>query len=142
MKVSIVGLGYIGTTIAGCVADRGIHVVGIDIDNDKVKKVNAGIPPISEPGLDKLFNLNSDKISASTNYNEIPDTDITFICVGTPSNHDGSVNLSYVFDAAKKIGRVLKKKKDYHLIVLRSTVPPGTSRKVIEIIEKESGKKC
>lgn len=143
MKVSVVGLGYVGSTMMGCISEKGVEVIGIDVDPQKIYTITKKcLPPINEEGLDELFQRNKRKIKATTDYGTLKDTDISFICVGTPSNEDGSVNLSQVFDATRKIGAVLKSKEEYHLIVLVSTVPPGTSRKVVRILEKESKKKC
>jgi len=126
----------------GILADLGLEVIGIDIDTKKVEMIKNGESPIVEKGLDTLFQKNKDKIKASTNFKQIINTNITFICVGTPSNSDGSVDLSFVMNSARCIGKILGKKDQYHLVVLRSTVPPGASRNVIRVLENESGKKC
>ena len=145
MKISVVGVGYVGLVSAAGLARVGHSVVCIDTDNERVDLVNQGISPLCEAGLDDLLSrcvLSEGSLRASTEYNEVLDTDISLICVGTPSNSDGSINLSYVREAAKGIGSVLKVKDGYHLVVIRSTVIPGTTRDVvIPLLEKYSGKK-
>ena len=145
MKLSVIGAGYVGlVTAAGC-ARNGHSVVCIDTDKSKVDLINQGTSPLYEEGLDELLyhcvevdgNLN-----ASMEYQEVLGTDITLICVATPSNADGSINLGCIRDAAKRIGPVLGRKKGYHVVVTRSTVLPGTTTDVIiPLLEKYSGKR-
>ena len=145
MKISVVGVGYVGLVSAAGLARVGHSVVCIDTDNERVDLVNQGISPLCEAGLDDLLThcvVSEGNLRASTEYKEVLGTDISLICVGTPSNSDGSINLSYVREAAKSIGSVLKVKDGYHLVVIRSTVIPGTTRDVvIPLLEKYSGKK-
>ena len=138
-KVSFIGLGYVGLTTAICFASKGIEVTGYDTDLEKIKKLKEGKLTIFEPGLEDLFK------STRVNFTEEPanairNSDIVFITVGTPSNEDGSINLSYVKSAAKTIGENLN---EYKVIVVKSTVIPGTTMgPVREEIERASGKKC
>ena len=143
-SVTVIGLGYVGITMSVFLANKGVNVIGIDIDYDKVKHLSAGISPIYEKNIEKYLvkALNDKKLSFTTDYNAVLKTNISFITVGTPSNPEGSININYVKNAVKSIGELLKEKKDYHLIVTRSTVIPGTNHNVIKpILEKNSGKK-
>ena len=146
MKISVIGAGYVGLVSAAGLASTGYSVVCIDTDNEKVDLVNRGISPLHEAGLGDLLSrcvLSEGSLRTSTEYDEVLDTDISLICVGTPSNSDGSIDLSYVREAAKSIGGVLKAKDGYHLVVTRSTVIPGTTMDVvIPLLEKYSGKKA
>ena len=138
-KVSFIGLGYVGLTTAICFASKGIEVTGYDSDLEKIKRLKEGKLTIFEPGLEDLFK------STRVNFTEEPanairNSDIVFITVGTPSNKDGSINLSYVKSAAKTIGENLN---GYKVIVVKSTVIPGTTMgPVREEMERASGKKC
>jgi len=146
VKISVIGAGYVGLVSAAGFARVGHSVVCIDTDRNKVDSINRGVSPLSESGLDELLSecvLNEASLKASTEYGEILDTDISLICVGTPSNSDGSINLGYVRDAAKGIGGVLARKPGYHVVATRSTVIPGTTRDmIIPLLAKYSGKKA
>jgi UDPglucose 6-dehydrogenase len=143
MNISIMGTGYVGLVTGACLAKLGHNVICVDIDEKKINEINSGTSPIYEEGLERLLSKYRNRLSATTDYQSaIKNSDITFICVGTPSKNDGSIDLSAVGTAAKDIGRQLKKKKRWHLIVVKSTVLPGTSRTfVLPLIEKYSGKK-
>ncbi len=144
MKVGIVGLGYVGLTTGLVIASKGHEVIGIDIDDKKVKMLNAGRIPFYEPGLEELLRkaLDSKLFIATTNYDAIRDAEIIFISVGTPSRDDGSIDLSFIESSSTMIGKALKGSSDYHLIVVKSTVTPGTTRNIVgRIIAKVSGKK-
>lgn len=144
--ISVVGLGYVGLTFSTCLASRGFKVYGVEVDEEKNKLISEGKSPIYEEGLNDLlrevvlkglFKVTSDF------YEAIMDTEITFICVGTPSRRDGSVDLSHVENASRNMGRTLRDKNSYHLVVVRSTVPPGTTEGIVKkILESESGKIC
>mgnify|MGYP000159065534 FL=1 len=143
-SVSVIGLGYVGLTFAACLANKGFRVYGVESDEDKRKLILEGKPPFYEPGLDSLL---SKAISCGSLMvmddlqSAIRDSYITFVCVGTPSRADGSVDLSQVESAVREIGRALKGRKEYHLVVLRSTVPPRTTEGLVrELLERESGK--
>jgi len=144
MKISIIGCGYVGAVTGACFAELGHDIVFVDLDPSKIASINAGQSPIYEPGLDGLLKKNSSKIMATDNLaNAILCTEVTFVCVGTPSNCDGSIDLTYVRSAAAEIGRVLKQKPDIHSVVVKSTVLPGTTDGVVRtILEEESGKKA
>jgi UDPglucose 6-dehydrogenase len=146
MKISVIGAGYVGLVSAAGFASAGHNVICIDTDRNKVDSVNRGVSPLCEAGLDKLISthvLSGGNLKASTEYEDIADTDISLICVGTPSQSDGSIDLSYVIDSVEKVGSLLRKKDGYHVIATRSTVIPGTTKEVIiPLLEKGSGKKA
>ncbi|MCX6776221.1 MAG: UDP-glucose/GDP-mannose dehydrogenase family protein [Candidatus Micrarchaeota archaeon] len=143
MKISIIGAGYVGLIAAACFADRGFRVLISTNDPKKIKMINRGKAPFFEPELEGLLRkaVKSGALKATNTRNEaILNSDVTFICVGTPSAADGSIDLSFIYAAAEEVGRSLRKKRGYHTVVLRSTVVPGTTDKVKEIIERVSGK--
>jgi len=144
MKISIIGTGYVGLVSGVGFASKGHDVTCVDIVEEKVNMINEGKPPIYEKGLDELLKevVENKKLSATTDtVKAVKDTDITFICVGTPSREEGSIDISGIEQAAKDIEKALKKKEDYHVICVKSTVVPGTTdQKVLPILEK-SGKK-
>ncbi|MGB9954482.1 UDP-glucose 6-dehydrogenase AglM [Haloarcula marismortui] len=132
MNVSIVGSGYVGTTVAACLADLGHEVVTIDIDEDIVDAVNDGESPIHEPGLDELVaEHGGGRLRASTDYAEILDTELTMLALPTPSNDDGSIDLQFMEAGAASIGEALAGAEnaaaDPHLVVTKSTVVPNTT---------------
>lgn len=144
MKISIIGTGYVGLVSGVGFASKGHDVTCVDIIQEKVDKINEGVPPIYEKGLDDLLKevVENDKLAATTDtVKAVKDTDITFICVGTPSREDGSIDVSGIKKAAEDIEEALKDKEGYHVICVKSTVVPGTTdQKVLPILEK-SGKK-
>ena len=143
MKISVIGSGYVGSVTAACFAEVGHEVVCVDIDKKKMEQINAGIPPIYEEGLGELLRKYAGKRLIATNDYEfaIRETDISFICVGTPSAEDGSIDLSIVRAAAASIGAALAKKERYHVVVVKSTVVPETTEKfVLPVLEETSGK--
>ncbi|WP_396612626.1 UDP-glucose 6-dehydrogenase AglM [Haloferax sp. S1W] len=132
MKLSIIGSGYVGTTIAACFADLGHDVVNVDIDEDIVNALNDGQSPIHEPGLDELVEEHAgDRLRATTDYEAILDTDATFLALQTPANDDGSIDLSAVKAASTSLGETLAAKDDYHLVITKSTVIPTTTEEVV-----------
>lgn len=144
MIISVFGLGYVGTVSLGCLAKNGYDVVGVDINKSKVDLINRGIPTIVEKDIDIIIRegRNNKKIEATTNYfKAIKKSEISIICVGTPSANEGHLNLSFIYKTAQQIGESIKDKKGFHCIAIRSTVLPGTNKKVGEIIEIHSGKK-
>ena len=143
MKVSIVGAGYVGLVTGTCFSDLGHNIICVDLDKEKVDSINNSKSPIYEPGLSELLKKNKSKIKATTDLKSaIKESDITFVCVGTPSNKDGSINLSYIKKATEEIGNIIKN-KNRHVIVIKSTVVPGTTKDiVIPILKKYSQKKC
>lgn len=146
MKIGIFGLGYVGCVTAACLASDGNEVVGIDVNPLKVEMINAGKSPIIEPDLDKLITAGreSGRLRASLDHAEVVRTsDISLICVGTPSNDNGSLKLDYVQNVCRQIGEALRGKDGYHVVVVRSTVLPGTvEEKLIPILEQASGRKA
>lgn len=145
MKLSIFGLGYVGTVTAACFARNGHDVIGVDINPLKVALVNDGKSPIIEEAIGEMVmeQGRAGRLRATENVQEaIRQTDISLICVGTPSNGNGSLSLHSVLEVCRSIAQALRYKKDYHTIVLRSTVLPGTvKRQILPLLEKESGKK-
>ena len=137
MKITIIGTGYVGLVSGTCFAEFGVTVTCVDKDKEKIEKLKKGIIPIFEPGLDELVkkNISEKRLYFDTDLEKsLKEADIIFIAVGTPSRRgDGHADLSYVFSAAKEIGKRLKK---YAVIVNKSTVPIGTGKKVYEIIKK------
>ncbi len=139
MKIAVVGTGYVGLTTALLFAELGHDVLAIDIDEEKVKKINEGFCPIYEPGADELLKKHAGKNLKATKDYDIEDRDLIFICVGTPSREDGGMETKYLEEAARQIGRRLKRGS---VVVVKSTVLPGTTEKlVVPIIEEESGLK-
>lgn len=144
MNISIIGAGYVGLVSATCFAKLGNNVICVDINEKKVEKINSNISPIYERGLDQILSEYSERIKATTDYKlAINNSDITFICVDTPSRKKGCIDLSFVRDAAVEIGKLLKEKDSWHLVVVKSTVLPGTTRDVVlPLLEKHSKKKA
>ena len=145
MSISVIGAGYVGLVTAAALASKGHNVIVIDIDEARVSMINQKKSPIFEEGLDDMLSncIESNRLKATGDYEEILATDITLICVGTPSNSDGSMDLSYVTESAKDIGRMLGAKSECHTVVVRSTVVPGTTREVIiPALEQHSRKKA
>ncbi len=143
MKINIYGMGYVGCVSAACLANNGLEVTGIDVNQTKVDIINKGKCPIVEPGLGDAIKkaVVSKKLKATKN-NTMP-SDISIICVGTPSNGNGSLNLQYIDDVAEQIGSYMFKIDTYHVVVIRSTVLPGTiNDRIIPILEKHSMKKA
>lgn len=146
MKIGIFGLGYVGCVMAACLVNEGHQVVGIDVNPLKVDMINAGRSPIIETGLQELITIGRStgnlKASLSSQY-VVSETEISVICVGTPSNENGSLKLDFVKSVCQEIGAALKEVQQYHLVVIRSTVLPGTVEEhVIPILEEYSGKKA
>jgi UDPglucose 6-dehydrogenase len=136
MKITIIGTGYVGLVNGVCMAYSGAKVNCIDIDEKKIEDLKNGISPIYEEGLDTMLRscLSGGWITFSSDYSSVSDSDITFICVGTPQKSDGSANLDYVFGAAKIISRFIKKET---VVVLKSTCPVGTTNKIKNIIDTD-----
>lgn len=145
MKISVFGLGYVGTVSVGCLAAGGHRVVGVDVNADKVATLNAGIAPIVEPEIGDLISKANKLglLKATTSSAEgIAQTDISFLCVGTPSQQNGSLDLTYLKRVCEDIGAALAKKRTPHTLVFRSTTLPGTTEDVaVPILEKHSGKR-
>lgn len=130
MNIAVVGTGYVGLVTGTCFADTGNNVICVDIDADKVKRMQAGEVPIYEPYLDTVFerNIRQDRLHFTTNLEEaIADAKIIFLALPTPPGEDGSADLSYVLGVAEELGKMIS---DYKVIVDKSTVPVGTSELV------------
>lgn len=142
-RISILGIGYVGVVSAACLAEDGHTVVAVDVDPAKVAKLNAGEAPIVETGLTPLLerNVARGRLSATTDVSSaIAETDLTFICVGTPSASDGAVGLNYVKQACKDVAAAIRQKSTFHSVVVRSTIVPGTMEsECIPILEQASG---
>jgi GDP-mannose 6-dehydrogenase len=144
VKINIYGLGYVGSVSAACLAADGHDVLGIDVDPAKVESINAGRPPVLEPGLPDLVReaVQSGKLRATTGPAD-EGADVSMVCVGTPSNENGSLGLDYVIRATEQIGRFLRSTSAYHVVCIRSTVLPGTIESlVIPVLEQCSSKKA
>ena len=145
MRVSVFGLGYVGSVSAASFASNGHDVIGVDVNPEKVQAINEGRSPIVEPGLDGLLKQGTDgkRLRATTNTREaVLDTDLSLICVGTPSRKNGSLDLTYLERVCQQIGDAISEKDAYHVVVVRSTVLPGTTHGVvIPALEQQSGKK-
>jgi len=145
MRISVIGAGYVGLVTAAALASKGHNVIVVDTNPTKVAMINHKESPIFEEGLDDMVSscIESKLLEATGNYEEILATDITLICVSTPSNSDGSMNLSYIRESARDIGKMLGAKNARHAVVVRSTVLPGTTKGIIiPAIEQYSGKKA
>ncbi len=143
MKIAVFGLGYVGCVSAACFAKEGHDVIGVDVNPQKVDIINSGKSPIVELGLEQIISevVGTGKLKASINFLQaVNHSDISLICVGTPSNKNGSVSLEYILRVAQQIGEGIKNINHYHVFVIRSTVPPGTLDRAIEIIAESSGK--
>lgn len=144
MRVSVFGLGYVGSVSAASFAADGHQVVGVDVNADKVAAINAGRSPIVEPGLDDLLaqNVANGRLRATTDTADaVRDTEVSLLCVGTPSRRNGSLDLSYLERVSEQIGAAIRDKAEYHVVVVRSTVLPGTTHGVvIPALERASGK--
>jgi GDP-mannose 6-dehydrogenase len=144
IKISVFGLGYVGTVSAACLAKQGHQVIGVDIDARKVEIINSGQSPVIEKGLDDLVAhaVKVGRLRATTEAADgVLNSDLSLICVGTPSRNSGSLDLAFVERVCRDIGRALRDKNGFHTVVLRSTVLPGTTRQmVIPALEASSGR--
>jgi len=143
--ISIFGLGYVGTVTAACLAHQGNRVIGVDLSAAKVEALKTGRSPIVEPGVADLIAgcRQASRLDATRDSQDaVLKTDISFLCVGTPSMRNGKLDLGHIGPVCREIGEALRKKDSFHLVVLRSTVLPGTAESaVVPTLEKTSGKK-
>jgi len=146
VKISIFGMGYVGTVSAGCLAKDGHEVIGVDPVRTKIDLINAGQSPIIEAEIGEIIadTVRSGRLRATDNQDEaINKTELSFVCVGTPSQANGNLDLTYIRRVCELIGRALKHKTARHTVVIRSTILPGTMRDiVIPTLEENSGKKA
>jgi UDPglucose 6-dehydrogenase len=142
-SVSIIGLGYVGLCTAAAFAFRGIMTLGIDIDEERIRQIQKGKSPLHEPHLDEMLKKAVKKklLDATSDISRAMDTNASFLTVGTPSQPDGSIDLTYVMKATVGLGNTLRKKLGYHLLAVKSTVIPGTTNNTVRpILEHSSGK--
>lgn len=144
MKVSIFGLGYVGTVTAACLAGEGHQIIGVDPLPEKVGLINSGQSPIIEVDIEDIIKKVVDQgslVATDDPSSAIENTDISLVCVGTPSQLNGNLDLRYVRRVCERIGKELQKKDSFHVVVIRSTILPGSMREtVIPILEESSGK--
>lgn len=144
MKISIFGLGYVGAVSAGCLANEGHEVTGVDPNMTKVEMINGGRSPIIEKDIDGIIAeaVRQGRLKATQSTEAaIRETDISFVCVGTPSQLNGNLDLKYIRRVSEEIGGAIRSKQSFHVVVIRSTILPGTMRKVvIPTLEESSGK--
>ena len=144
MKISIFGLGYVGCVSAACFAKEGHEVIGIDVNATKADIINSGKSPIVEQGLAELIAnvVSAGRLRATTDSaRAISESEISLVCVGTPSNPNGSLDVSHVARVCEDIGRALKEKSERHIVVIRSTMLPGTVAEiVVPTLEQFSGR--
>ena len=134
MRISVFGLGYVGTVCAACLADQGHEVIGVDKSESKVELIRFGRSPIVERDIDDLVarSVKNRRLTATLDATEaVASSDISFICVGTPSRPNGALDLSGVDTVAAEIGRAIRVKAEPHTVILRSTVVPGTTKEVV-----------
>jgi GDP-mannose 6-dehydrogenase len=145
MNISVFGLGYVGTVTAACLAYQGNNVVGVDLNRKKTEAINSGTSPIVEPRLGEIVaecHRAGRLHGASAAETAVLSSEISFVCVGTPGLRNGKLDLGHIEPVCREIGEVLKKKKSFHLVVLRSTVLPGTAEElVVPTLAKASGKR-
>lgn len=143
-SISVMGLGKLGSPLAACLAAAGFQVHAVDVDSRKVDAVNRGMAPVHEPGLAELIRESAGRLRASQDAEKaVAESGATFIVVGTPSEPSGGFSLRYVLPTCESIGRALRAKRDFHLVVLTSTVmPESTGGDVKSTLERSSGKKC
>jgi GDP-mannose 6-dehydrogenase len=146
MKISVFGLGYVGCVTAACLARDNHTVIGVDINPMKVELLGSGQSPVIEPGLDELICevVKNGRLQVSLDSQAaVHQSDVSLVCVGTPSNDNGSLKFEYVENVCREIGAALSTKQKYHLVVIRSTVLPGTvEQKLIPLLEEYSGLKA
>ncbi|MGH9838071.1 MAG: nucleotide sugar dehydrogenase [Blastocatellia bacterium] len=146
MKLSIFGLGYVGAVSAACFAEAGHDVIGVDSNPLKVEIINHGRSPVVESGVEEMIAaaVKEQKLRATTDVAfAVEQSDLSLVCVGTPSNPNGSLDLGYIKRVCQEIGAALEKKKSYHIVTIRSTMLPGTiAGTVIPALEVYSGKRA
>src|SRR5712692_10855388 len=136
-------MGYVGLFTAATFASRGIQTIGIDIDQARVEQIRKGKAPLHEPQLDTMLKnaVKKKLLDATSEISVAADTETTFLADGTPGQQDGSIDLSYIKNATEDLGSVLLEKPGYHLIVVKSTVVPGTTNGVVKRFLEQSSRK-
>ena len=146
MRISVFGLGYVGTVSAGCLAYDGHEVVGVDPLPTKVDLISRGQSPIIETDIGEIIaaTAKAGRLRATSDpVQAVRETELSFVCVGTPSQANGNLDLRYIRRICEQIGEALKRKSEHHTVVIRSTILPGTMlRIVIPTLEEFSGKKA
>jgi GDP-mannose 6-dehydrogenase len=146
MNISVFGMGYVGCVTAAALSQRGNHVVGVDINGQKVEAIAVGESPVLEKGLSELIaeSVRSGKLTATTNgAAAVSETELSLLCVGTPTKKNGSFEYSHLMGAVREVGAGIARKSEPHIVALRSTLLPGTTESlVIPELEKVSGKKA
>ncbi len=140
MRISVIGAGYVGLVTGTCLAKLNNEVTLIDVDGSKIEAINKKKPYIYEEGLEELINVI--RLETGTDFEKIIDSELIFICVGTPNDDDGSLLLGQIEGAAKQISRILKNKEEYCVVCVKSTVPPGTTDEIVIPLLEKSGKKA
>ena len=145
MKILIWGMGYVGIVTAACLSKLGHTVTGVEPNLEKVQMLNSGNPPILEPQLGKILkhSVETKRLKTVTDYNKLEnDYDVSFICVGTPIQNNGEMSLTQLIQVTNSIGKYINETSKYHLVVIRSTVNPGTSKNIVlPILQKLTGNK-
>ncbi len=144
MKISVFGLGYVGTITAACLAQMGHEVIGVDVNPEKIRMIEQGQSPVVETDIGRMVA----EQTAQEQFKATADgawafarTEMSLICVGTPGKENGAIDLTYVQHVFEEMGEYLSSKSAFHWIILRSTVLPGsTEQTLIPILEKKSGK--
>jgi UDPglucose 6-dehydrogenase len=143
LNISVIGTGYVGAVTGACLAELGHQIIFVGRDEKKLDIIKSGKSPIFEPGLDQLLEKNQKRIATTTDISyAVKKTGLVFICVGTPSRNDGSIDLQQIEEVSLKIGQALRTSSTCPVIIVKSTVLPGTTETlVIPILERESGKR-
>jgi UDPglucose 6-dehydrogenase len=143
MNISVIGTGYVGLVTAAGLSEKGHNVTCVDIQEKRVDLINSGRSPLFEEGIEEILEKNIGKILKATSdlKKAILTTDVTFICVQTPADFDGAVDLSYIKNATMDVGKILGEKDSYHTVVVKSTVPPGTTEEILTPLIEENARK-
>ena len=144
MKIGVIGLGFVGLSLTSVLASKGFNVIGIDVDEEKCKKISHGVSPFFEPNLEKTLKKGlKNKLQIESNISLVQDCDLIFVTVGTPQNETGAIDLSIIKKAMTSLGKSIRKSRKQHTILVKSTVVPGTMKDVIlPILENNSKKKA